>query len=89
VTIRATNYAGYADWNFIITVPNPPPTLLTNLTVISVTESSVTLSWDPESPGGWAGNLPRLSAALSFTIRKAAVPPFGIRRSAAAPRCPP
>ncbi|MDB6065557.1 MAG: hypothetical protein JWR26_1765 [Pedosphaera sp.] len=50
VTIRATNYAGYIDWNFNITVPNPPPAILTNLTVVSVTENSVTLSWDPESP---------------------------------------
>jgi hypothetical protein len=49
VTIRATNYAGFADWNFAITVPNPPPTNPTNLTVVGVTESSVTLSWDPES----------------------------------------
>lgn len=50
VTIRATNYAGSADWNFTITVPHPPPTILTNLAVVSVTEYSVTLSWDPESP---------------------------------------
>ena len=48
VTIRAANYAGYADWTFTITVPNPPPAVLTNLTVVSVTESSVTLSWAPE-----------------------------------------
>jgi len=50
VTIRATNYAGFADWNFTFTVPNPPPTVPTNLTVVSVTDNSVTLSWDPESP---------------------------------------
>jgi hypothetical protein len=50
VTIRATNYAGFVDWNFTITVPNPPPTLLTNLTVVAVTENSVTLAWDPEDP---------------------------------------
>ena len=37
VTIRATNYAGFADWGYNITVPNPPPTLPTNLTVVSVT----------------------------------------------------
>ncbi len=49
-TIRATNYAGYADWNFNLTVPNPPPTPVTNLAVDSVTENSVTLSWSPESP---------------------------------------
>jgi len=50
VSIRATNYAGFADWNFTVTVPNPPPTILTNLTVVGVTENSVTLSWDPEGP---------------------------------------
>jgi len=50
VTMRATNYAGFADWNFTITVPNPPPTIPTNLTLVRVTDNSVTLSWDPESP---------------------------------------
>jgi len=49
VTIRATNYAGVADWTFAITVPNPPPAVPTNLTVVSVTDNSVTLAWDPES----------------------------------------
>jgi len=49
VAVRATNYAGFADWNFTITVPNPPPTIPTNLTVVSLTDNSVTLSWDPES----------------------------------------
>jgi len=50
VTIRATNYAGFADWNFTITVPNPAPTNPSHLTVVGVTDNSVTLSWDPESP---------------------------------------
>jgi Kelch motif/Fibronectin type III domain/Galactose oxidase, central domain len=50
VTVRATNYAGSTDWSFNIVVPNPPPAALTNLTVVSVTENSVTLAWDPESP---------------------------------------
>lgn len=50
VTIRATNYAGIADWNFTITVPNPPPTVPANLRVVSVTDNSVTLAWSPESP---------------------------------------
>ena len=50
VTIRATNYAGYVDWNFTITVFAPPPTVLTNLTVLGITDTSVTFSWDPESP---------------------------------------
>jgi len=50
VTIRATNYAGFADWTFVIAVPYPPPTNPTNLTVVAVTEYSVTLAWAPESP---------------------------------------
>jgi len=50
VTIRATNYAGFADWTFAIAVPNPPPAVPANLTVVSVTDSSVTLAWNPESP---------------------------------------
>ncbi len=50
VTVRATNYPGYADWNFAIIVTNPPPTNPTNLAVVGVTDNSVTLSWDPESP---------------------------------------
>jgi hypothetical protein len=48
VTIRATNYAGFADWSFTIAVPNPPPAVPTNLTVVAVTDNSVTLAWDPE-----------------------------------------
>ncbi len=50
VTVQAANYAGTSNWSFTITVPNPPPTLLTNLTVVSTTESSVTLAWSPEGP---------------------------------------
>ena len=50
VTIRATNFAGYVDWNFTIVVTPPPPTVPTNLTVVSVTDNSVTLSWAPEDP---------------------------------------
>jgi len=49
-TIRATNYAGYADWSFTINVPNPPPATPTNLHLVSATETSVTIGWDPESP---------------------------------------
>jgi hypothetical protein len=49
VTIRAANYAGATNWNFSITVPNPPPTRVSNLTVVSVTEYSVMLGWNPES----------------------------------------
>jgi len=50
VTVRATNYAGYSDWTFDIVVPHPPPTDPANLRVVSVTDNSVTLAWDPESP---------------------------------------
>ena len=50
VTISADNYAGSTNWSFTITVPNPPPTLVSNLTVVSVTETSVSLSWSPEPP---------------------------------------
>ena len=50
VTIGATNYAGYAEWNFAITVPNPPAASVSNLAVVGVTEASVTLSWAPEDP---------------------------------------
>jgi hypothetical protein len=50
VTIAATNYAGATNWSFTITVPNPPPTLVSNLTVVGVTETSVTLAWSPEDP---------------------------------------
>lgn len=50
VTIRATNYAGSVDWSFAITVPHPRPAIPTNLYVLSATEHSLTLAWDPESP---------------------------------------
>jgi len=49
VTVQAANYAGVTNWNFSITVPNPRPTPVSNLTVVSVTETSATLGWDPES----------------------------------------
>jgi hypothetical protein len=48
VTMQASNYAGSTNYTFSITVPNPPPASVTNLTVVSATESSVTLSWSPE-----------------------------------------
>ena len=41
--------AGRIDF-YNLTVPNPPPVIVTNLTVVSVTENSVTLSWNPEDP---------------------------------------
>jgi len=50
LTIQAANYAGSTNWSFTITVPNPPPAPVTNLTVVSVTANSVTLSWSPEDP---------------------------------------
>ena len=50
VTIRATNYAGFADWSFTITVAPPPPIVPTNVAVVAVTDTSITLAWDPENP---------------------------------------
>ena len=50
VTVQAANYAGTTNYSFTITIPNPPPTVISNLTVVGVTESSVTLSWSPEDP---------------------------------------
>jgi N-acetylneuraminic acid mutarotase len=50
VTIQASNYAGSTNWTFNITVPPPPPIIPTNVTVVSVNDNSVTLSWTPESP---------------------------------------
>ena len=50
VTIQAANYAGSTNWTFIINVPNPSPTLPTNLYVVSTTEFTVTLAWAPEDP---------------------------------------
>jgi hypothetical protein len=48
VSIQAVNYAGISNWNFSITVPNPAPAPVSNLRVVSVTENSVTLAWNPE-----------------------------------------
>lgn len=50
ITIAATNYAGFTNYTFNIIASPPPPTAPTNLVVAGETETSVTLSWDPESP---------------------------------------
>ncbi|HWX18320.1 MAG TPA: kelch repeat-containing protein [Candidatus Binatia bacterium] len=50
VTIRATNYSGSVDWTFNITVAPPPPLVPTNLMLLAVTDTSITLSCDPENP---------------------------------------
>jgi hypothetical protein len=50
VTIQAANYAGVTNWSFSLTVPNPPPTAVSNLMLVSVTENSVSLAWSPEEP---------------------------------------
>lgn len=50
VTIAATNYTGATNYTFTITVANPPPVPVSNLTVVAVTETSVSLSWNPEDP---------------------------------------
>jgi hypothetical protein len=48
VNIGVSNYAGATNLAFAITVPNPPPNPVSMLAVVSVTETSVTLSWAPE-----------------------------------------
>jgi hypothetical protein len=48
VTMQALNYAGTTNWDFTISVPYPRPAPVTNLAVVSVTSSSVTLSWSAE-----------------------------------------
>jgi len=50
VTIQAGNYAGATNFAFSISVPPPPPIVPTNLTVVGVSDDSITLSWAPESP---------------------------------------
>ena len=50
VTISAVNFAGATNFSYNLVIARPPPTVLTNLSVVSVTESSVTLSWSPEDP---------------------------------------
>jgi hypothetical protein len=50
VTLQAANYAGSTNYSFVINVPNPPPATPTNVTVVSVTENSVTLAWSPADP---------------------------------------
>jgi hypothetical protein len=50
VTLQASNYAGSTNWTFTITVPPPPPTVPTNFIVVSANDTSVILSWSPESP---------------------------------------
>jgi hypothetical protein len=48
VTVQAANYAGSTNWDFTIHVPYPHPAPVTNLAVVAVAETSVTLSWAPE-----------------------------------------
>jgi hypothetical protein len=50
ITIAATNYAGFTNYTFFINAAPPPATAPTNLVAAGETETSVTLSWDPESP---------------------------------------
>jgi hypothetical protein len=50
VTIRATNYAGYADWTFSIAVAPPQVAVPSDLTVVSATDTSMTVSWAPQDP---------------------------------------
>ena len=50
VTIAATNYAGATNYSFTIQAAPPPPSTPTNLTVVSASDTSVTLAWAPEDP---------------------------------------
>jgi hypothetical protein len=50
VTIRATNYAGFVDWSYTIDALPPPLTILSNLTVVAVTDTSFSFTWTPENP---------------------------------------
>jgi hypothetical protein len=50
VTITASNYAGATNYSFTIQAAPPPPSTPTNLTVVSATDTSVTVAWAPEDP---------------------------------------
>jgi hypothetical protein len=50
VTITATNYAGATNYSFTIQAAPPQPSIPTNVTVVSATDTSVTLTWAPEDP---------------------------------------
>jgi hypothetical protein len=50
VTITATNYAGATNYSFTIQAAPPLPSTPTNVTVVSASDTSVTLTWAPEDP---------------------------------------
>jgi hypothetical protein len=50
VTIAVTNYAGATNYSFTIQAAPPQPSIPTNVTVVSATDTSVTLTWAPEDP---------------------------------------
>ena len=50
VTIAAANYAGVTNYAFNISVPNPPPSVPTNIQEISFNDNSATISWSPQDP---------------------------------------
>jgi hypothetical protein len=50
ITLRATNYAGFADYTYAIVVAPPPPIVPTNVTIAAVTDNSITVAWAPENP---------------------------------------
>jgi hypothetical protein len=50
VIIAATNFAGASNYSFTIQAAPPPPNIPTNLTLVSHTDTSVTVAWDPEDP---------------------------------------
>jgi hypothetical protein len=50
VTIQAANYSGTTNYSFTINVPHPGPSLPTNFTEVSVSDTSVTITWSPQDP---------------------------------------
>lgn len=50
VTIQAANYSGSTNYSFSINVPNPPPSWPTNITEVSASDTSATVTWSPQDP---------------------------------------
>jgi N-acetylneuraminic acid mutarotase len=59
VTIAAVNYAGTTNLTFSINTVGPPLTAPTNLVVAGLTDTSVTLAWDP---------VPFVIGPLTYTV---------------------
>lgn len=50
VTIQAANYSGATNYSFTITVPNPPPSWPSNISEVTVSDTSATITWAPQDP---------------------------------------